>query len=315
MLGTWNSLILVDADSNPGLKGKDLDSAASSAFSLMQRYEEELSKFDPDSEVSLMNSLAASQRVGVSSTLWELLILSKKFWEVSRGTFDPSIAPLMQAWGFDSGHPRVPTESELQSLRAICGFENVSLFEEDSTVSFKKVGVSIDLGAIGKGWIVDRVVEHLQELGVHSGALISGRSTIVCWGQAPQERSWRIGVANPFEPDEPLVELEIESGAISSTAVYEKQFEYDGKTYGHVIDPRTSQPIDSCLAVTVWTPKAVEGDAASTALFVLGRTNGEEVLPDFGRVSALVVEEDSSSWGGLKSTELYSGDPGWNLIR
>ena len=110
----------------------------------------------------------------------------------------------MEAWGFDTGQPRIPSDSELRSLSANGGFQNILLFEEDRSVFFKKAGVSIDLGAIGKGWIVDRVVERLQDLGVHSGAIISGRSTIVCWGKAPEQRPWTIGIANPYQPDEPL---------------------------------------------------------------------------------------------------------------
>ena len=95
------------------------------------------------------------------------------------------------------------------------------------------------------------------------------------------------------------MELEVAPGAISTSAAYEKKLRIDGEDVGHVFDPRTGRPVRGALAVTVWTPRALQGDAASTALYVLGRTEGEEVLPDFGRVTALFGEEDSSSWGGL----------------
>lgn len=311
LFGTWNSLLLVEGGGDETRDPAHLDRAAADAFALMERHQEELSRFEPESEVSLLNALAGSGRVGVSETLWTLLQMSRRFREISRGAFDPTMAPLMRAWGFDGGQGRVPSPRELEELGRQCGLDKIELHEEDHTVSFRHPGVAIDLGAIGKGWIVDRAVERLRDHGVGSGALISGRSTIVVWGEAPDGDSWRIGVASPLDPDETLLRYRVQEGAISTSAAYENRFEADGKTYGHVFDPRTRRPVQSCLGATVWTPRAVDGDVASTTIFVLGSSEAREVLPDFGRISAVVVEEDTASWGGLKWSELSSGEPGW----
>ena len=128
--------------------------------------------------------------------------------------------------------------------------------------------------------------------------------------------AWRVGVAHPMEPDEVLFELEVSEGAISTSAAYEKRFEFEGKHYGHVLDPRTGKPVGRSLGVTIWTERALEGDVASTALFVLGPEEGPGVLEKFAPTSALFLQQDSSAWGGLRSELLHfpTDSPGFRLL-
>lgn len=312
LMGTWNTLLLVHRPGQ-GLGRTELDAAAAGALQLMTRLEEELSRFQPESEVSLMNALAAAEPVHVSENLYELLRLSRRFWEITGGAFDPTVGPLMAAWGFDGREGRVPPEAEIQALLRVCGMNRVWLDDRARTVRFERAGVSVDLGAIGKGFVIDRAVRHLRSAGVDSGALISGRSTIVVWGAPPAEERWEVAVANPLDPDDVLLEIAPAAGAISSSAAYERRLRIEGRDYGHVLDPRIGRPVDTCLGTTAWTPDALVGDVVSTALFVLGPDAGRAVLPEFGRVTALVLVEDSSAWGGLGQTLLTSGEPGFRL--
>lgn len=317
LMATTNVLLLVERPGGPSRE--ELDAVAVLVFDLMHELEAELTKFEPESDIALVNQLASRGPVAVSDRVFEVLRESRRFFELTRGAFDPTVGPLMAAWGFDRGRPAVPDEAEIDRLLAHCGMEHVILDEERGTVRFDRPGLAVDLGAIGKGYIVDRAVELARERGIAGGALVSGRSTIVVWGDAPDGGRWRVGVANPRSPDEALLELEVREGAISASAAYENRFEQDGRQYGHVLDPRSGRPVaSSTLGVTVWTPSSLAGDVASTALFVLGREEGSEVLDGLAPISALFTEEDSGAWGGIGTRAVHageSGEPGFEVVR
>ncbi len=325
LLGTRNAILLVDDTGTSDARGpgdargtsesaETLDRAAAAAFELMIGLEERLSKFQPDSEVGHLNALAADEPVSVSDVLFELLLESKRYWELSGGAFDPAVGALMRAWGFDDHNGRVPPEAEIRDLLRVSGMDKVQLDVETQSVRFSRPGVSVDLGAIGKGYIVDRAVDRLKELGVRSGALVSGRSTIVVWGRPPGEERWQLGIVNPRDPDEVLLEVAVSEGAVSTSAAYERKFTSDGTEYGHVLDPRTGRPVKNCLGVTAWSPRATPGDVVSTTLFVLGADRGAELLAGFSPCTVTVVEEDSSSWGGLKWRTFSEGEPGLEVL-
>lgn len=289
-MATWNIILLVERPNGP--PPALLDRAAAGAFELVTELEEELSKFIPESEVGLLNALAATEPVVVSERVFELLEVSKRYHETTRGAFDPTIAPLMAIWGFDSGEGRVPSDDELSGVLQQCGIDHVQLDGDRGAVRFDRAGVGVDLGAIGKGFIVDRAVEHIKALGVDDGALVSGRSTVTVWGQSPRNEPWLVGVADPRSPNDSVVELRVADGSISTSAAYEKRFKIAGVDYGHVLDPRTGRPVSRCRGVSVWTPTALRGDVASTALFVLGRIEGEEILDDFAPIAAFFLEDE-----------------------
>ena len=313
LLGTLNVILLVEEPGGPS--GEQLDRLAARAFTLMSGLEEELSKFEPESEVSLLNYLGAERSVTVAPELFSLLSLSRDYWRKTRGAFDPALAGLSAAWGFDDGCGRVPSDREIALLLEAGGMDGVILDEKSQSVSFSRPGVAVDLGGIAKGFIVDRAVASLREGGARAGAFLSGRSTLVFWGQAPDEEHWRVGVADPRDPDRMRLELQVREGVVSSSSASERRFEVEGREYGHVLDPRTGRPVSHRgLGVTVWTPDALVGDVASTSLFVLGRDEGEEILDAFSPISVVFLEEDSLTTGGVTHTIHTRGDPGFVVV-
>jgi len=178
----------------------------------------------------------------------------------------------------------------------------VVLNEENYTVSFTRPGVMIDLGAIGKGYAIEKSVEILRDVGVESALIHGGTSTVHALGSPPDAPSWKVAVAGSREEAEggeayaelslPVVELKDE--AMSVSAVWGKFFKQAGKTLGHVIDPRTGEPVSSAMMSVVVLPSATDTDALSTGLLVMGSA-GLAVLarlrPD---ARALVVTESES---------------------
>jgi thiamine biosynthesis lipoprotein len=310
-MGTWNVLLL------GGAEPRCLRQAAQEAFDALGRLEQSLSKFLPTSEVSLVNALAAGRPVPVGRDLFHLLSRAKEAWEITGGAFDPTVGALMAAWGLVDLEGRVPPKVEIEALLKTRGMHHVILDAPSSTVSFDGPGVSLDLGGMGKGHALDVLAGVLQARGIPVGAMISGRSSTFTWGTAAGEDRWRFEVVDPRDPGETLRVLRMEPGAVSTSGAYERFFRRRGKTYGHVLDPRTGLPAKGVLGVTVWTRAALLGDVLSTVLFVLGREGcrpggpAERLVqawsPAEARASILLAEEDPSAWGGLRTEEFHLG--------
>ncbi|MEM7233672.1 MAG: FAD:protein FMN transferase [Planctomycetota bacterium] len=321
-LGTENVLLL-----DPSDLGSGLASEVQATFDLVEQLEAKLSKFRSESEVSLANRLAARQAVYVGDEVVELVDAAREAWELTGGAFDPTTAKLSDLWGFTSGQGRVPSDEEIAVARTASGMDRIEIDRDEGTVRFRAEGVSLDFGGIGKGYIVDRLVEQLQESGVRSGAVLSGRSTIVVWGSPPVGERWRVLVAHPEEAEESLATIELEAGALSSSGASERFFQIGTETYGHIIDPRSGRPAKSSLSATVWSPDALSGDILSTSLFVLGASALGEggCLRQFvtrwsgfegrdPRATFLVSERDSGSWGGLSKSVVSVGEPGFREL-
>jgi len=312
-LGTWNVLLLADLDPD---RPSRTDGAAEAGWALLDRLEDELSRFRPESDVCLLNALGAAQGVPIGRALFDVLSMAKDAWTRTDGAFDPTVGPLMDAWGFPRGPARVPPAQEIAALLERRGMGGVILDERTRTARFDRPGVALDLGAIGKGYAADRVAARLREKGVGAGAVLSGRSTIVVWGPAPGGGPWRVDLLHPGDPSAALRTLLVESGSVSTSAGTEERFILDGVEYGHILDPRTGLPVQSRVrSVTVWTETAVRGDILSTALFVLGKGAAPALVAAEGRASALIVEEDPSAWGGLQVDVVEAGDPALRVLK
>jgi thiamine biosynthesis lipoprotein len=186
---------------------------------------------------------------------------------------------------------------------------HVLLDAEHGTVRFDREGVMLDLGAIGKGYAVERAVEILRDMEITRALLHGGTSTVYALGAPPEEEAWRIAVQRPFVPEEGdyLTQIALRDGALSVSAPHNKWFEANGRRYGHVIDPRSGYPASRHLLAALITESATESDALSTALL----TRGESFLPALAAfrpdARALIAVETEA--GGLRIATLrWPGD-------
>jgi thiamine biosynthesis lipoprotein len=178
-----------------------------------------------------------------------------------------------------TGHAPDPTQ--LEQARKCIGMSLVQFDEERQTVRFAREGVMIDLGAIGKGFAIDRAANLLREDGAESALIHGGTSTVYAIGKPMDGDTWKVAVANalgtPHADSAKLPTITLRDEALSVSAVWGRSFEKDGKMLGHVIDPRTGEPCQTAQLATVVTKSATDSDALSTALLILG-ANGEQVL-------------------------------------
>jgi thiamine biosynthesis lipoprotein len=245
----------------------------------VERLENQLSLYRGESEIAHVNARAAFEPVKVTPPVFALLERARQLNQQTGGAFDITIGPLVHCWGFMGGTGRMPEPHEVEEARARTGMHLLELNAENYTVRFRKEGVIIDLGAIGKGYAVDSVIELLRDTGITSGIVHGGTSTVYGLGKPPDADAWRVAIEHPsHEPGAaPLAKVELRDEALSVSAVWGRSFEAKGKAFGHVIDPRTGQPTEAARLAAVVLPLATETDALSTALLTLG-TSGEPLI-------------------------------------
>jgi thiamine biosynthesis lipoprotein len=251
-----------------------LRAAGEEALGEIERIEDLLSLYRNTSEIAHINARAARESVRVSPPVFRLLEHARQLSEETGGAFDITIAPLVRCWGFMGGTGEMPTSEALEEARGRVGMHQVQLNASDFTVRFAREGVMLDLGAIGKGYAVERAIEILREDGVTSAILHGGTSTVCAIGSPPDAEAWKVAIERPSaddgSPPSLLAVVPLKDEALSVSAVWGRSFQSADKTYGHVIDPRTGQPTGAALLSAVTLPSATETDALSTALLTLG---------------------------------------------
>jgi thiamine biosynthesis lipoprotein len=273
-----------------------LRAAAEEALNEVARIEEQLSLFRPASEIARLNALAAREPVRVSPEVFALLAHARKLWQATGGAFDITLAPLLRCWGLlGRSDGRVPTDAELSESRAACGMNLVELDATRRTVRFTRPGVMLDLGALGKGYAVDKAVELLREAGVESALLHGGTSTVYALGSPPEAMAWKVAIPSPEGPDQPPVAmLELCDESLSISAVAGKCFTAGGRVFGHVLDPRSGRPADRARLAALLLSSAAETDALSTALLVLGPEGFSTIQAFRPALRGLVVAADGT---------------------
>jgi thiamine biosynthesis lipoprotein len=274
------------------LEGDDevwLRAAGEEALAEIDRLEAQLSIFRPESDVSRINSRAAHEAVRVEPRLFSLLQTAECIYTRTGGAFDPTVAPLMRAWGFYRGSGRMAAPDDLTEARSVTGMNLVSLDRKSCTVSFERPGVMIDFGGIGKGYAVDEAIAILKEMGVERALLHGGTSTVFGFGVPP----WKVAIPYPGTGedtvrDDVLAVADLDDEALSVSAVWGKSFMSEGTTYGHVLDPRSGKPVHGAVLAACVLPSATESDAVSTALLVVGR-DVQHLASEFGSMRLLLL--------------------------
>jgi thiamine biosynthesis lipoprotein len=272
-----------------------LRAAGEEALAQIEQLEAQLSLFRASSEVAHLNARAARGPVRVTPGLFALLQQAQKLCEESGGAFDITVAPLVRCWGFMGGDGRLPPPHEVAEARAKVGMRLVQLNRADFTVRFAREGVMLDLGAIGKGYAIERAAEVLREARVTSALIHGGTSTVQALGPPPGEAFWKIAIETPSTAPAAsptlLATVPLKEEAMSVSGVRESSFQAAGRTYGHIIDPRTGEPAIGTVLAAVVLPSATETDALSTALLTVGAAGHDAIARLRPGMRSLVVSE------------------------
>ncbi len=280
-----------------GLKDAPAEQAALDAFHEMYRIESVMSNWRDSSEVSRLNHESRGRPLAVSPELFSIVDSSFYYSGKTFGAFDVTVRPLVVLWGFEGGSARtIPSDEEIARARALVGYAQVALDKAASTITLPP-GMEIDLAGIAKGYAVDRAIAVLRKHGV-SNAFVNIGGNIFAMGSAPGKSGWPIGIRDPRGGAETVGTLTLRDQAVATSGNYENFVEIEGKRFGHLMDPRTGQPVSAILSVTVVAPTGLESDALSTGLFVLGPDDAKAAVASLPGVRALfaVPHDDEISY-------------------
>ena len=264
-----------------------------------------MSFFKPDSDISEINRHAADAAVEVEPRLFALLQAAMQLGRDSGGAYDLTATPLWEAWGFARRSGAIPSPEQLAEARTLVGGQWVELDEARKTIRFLRRGVRLNLGSIGKGYAVDRAVEHLLAAGVSDFLVHGGYSSVAARGSAVRQpfqadrpcqagkpdvlrQPWTIGVKDPLRDQRRLGQVELNDRALGTSGAQFQSFRHRGRRYGHILDPRTGWPAEGVLSVTVLAPTAAEADALSTAFYVMGPEAAMDYCRNQPSIAALV---------------------------
>jgi thiamine biosynthesis lipoprotein len=250
-----------------------------------------LSVYRHRSEVSRLNALAATAPLRVESRLFRLLQQSVQLYVATEGAFDITAGPLIKAWGFYHREGRLPTEEALQEALQRVGAQSLQLDADHETVFYSRPGLEINLGAIGKGYALDRCAELLRTAEIDNFMVHGGHSTILAFGKRQRGESrhgWNVALRHPLRPDRHLAEVLLRNRALATSGSGTQHFYAQGRRYGHILDPRTGQPAAHVVSATVLARNAAEADALSTAFYVMGLEKSRDYCDHHPEVAALL---------------------------
>jgi thiamine biosynthesis lipoprotein len=245
----------------------------------LERIDRLLSNYRAGSTLEEFNGTRGVERVELPSELVALLDLASRVHAASDGCFDPTVRPLVRAWGFDGETPAVPSPDVVEAARGVVGLDKLEVLDA-SHVRKKVAGLEIDMSSIGQGYTAGLLADLLEELG-STAYLAEIGGEIVARGAKPDGTSWRVGLEDPV--DEALAGPTLrmppeERTAVVTSGSYRHYLDADGRRFGHIIDPRTGRPVEhSLLSVTVVGPDAATAAAWGTALLCLGPIDGRLV--------------------------------------
>ena len=237
------------------------------AIGLCGEYEKLLSRTLQGSDIWNVNH-AKGEAVYVSDDTVRVLELALEVCESSGGALDITIAPAVDLWDFKSGEAVIPAKDDIAAAMEQVDYTKVIL--DGNTVRVPE-GMQIDLGAVAKGYIADRVAQFLSDKGVESAALNFG-GNVIAMGSKPDGSGWNIGIQDPEAPTgDSAAVLSVQGLSVVTSGVYQRGFDLNGVRYHHILDSETGYPVQNGVAsVTIISSESALGDALSTACFAMG---------------------------------------------
>jgi thiamine biosynthesis lipoprotein len=254
--------------------------AAVAAFDEVDRLERELSRFLENSDVTRINNLPADQPLQLGLDTFECLKIAERVYAETNGAFDVTIGTLLKCWRNDDGSPRKPSPKEIDIARMHTGTNLIQLNEAEHTVRLSAGGVQIDLGGIGKGYAVDRVAELLREWSINVALISGGYSSVLALNAPPGKKGWPLTLTNPAGRKEILARPFLQNAALSGSGVQKG---------GHIIDPRTAEPVEGRRAAWSSASGAATADALSTAFMIMDLDEIEKYCSSHPETLAMII--------------------------
>lgn len=271
-----------------------------------------MSTYEPDSVITQFNNSTTTEWYPVLDEFCLAVENSLKISKLTNGSFDITVGPLVNLWGFGPGNIVVeaPADDEITMLLDSVGFEYLRTDCAAPAIKKELARLELDMSAFGKGYAVDRIADYLEELGFED-YLVDIGGELRLRGRNAKGEKWAIGIEVPLPNQRrPYTVIRLSDTAVATSGDYRNYFEVEGRRYSHTIDTRTGKPVTHSLAsVTVLDDKSYRADALATALLVLGPDAGMQLAIQEGmaalfllRTEAGIEERSTPAFDEMRST-------------
>jgi thiamine biosynthesis lipoprotein len=288
VMGSVFQITIVDKDT------ASVQENSNKVIAEMDRIENLISEWRPETQISQVNKFAGIQAVKVDKEVFELTKKGIYFSEMTDGAFDISIVAMDKIWTFDNTMEKLPSRKSIKKAIAKVNYRNILLDSINSTIYLSEKGMKIGFGSIGKGYAADKGRELMQSLGVKAG-IINAAGDISTWGTQSDGGPWKIGVNNPFQTGETMAVLEFSTNkAVTTSGNYEKYTEIKGKRYSHIINPKTGFPSTGITSVTIIGENAEMCNGFSTSIMVLGLKKGLKLIKKYPEYQYIILTNEGN---------------------
>ncbi|NND67664.1 MAG: FAD:protein FMN transferase [Halioglobus sp.] len=260
--------------------------AMAAVFAEFNRLDLMMNPWNPSSELSRINREAATGPVTTTGEILEVVARAAHYSRLTGGAFDISFASVAQHYDYREGEQ--PSQQERASGRANIDYRAIVLDEDAGTISFGLPGLQIDLGGIAKGYAVDRGIALLSGAGIEAGVVSAGGDSRILGDRGDRPRT--VGIRHPRKEGEFAVLIPLADTAISTSGDYERFFITDGVRHHHILDPTTGDSARKVQSASILAPRAIDSDALSTAVFVLGVREGLALVNSLPGVDAIIID-------------------------
>jgi len=264
----------------------EADRAISCAFAEVYKIEHLMSCTEEGSEVTRLNKNGSLPNA--SSDLQHVVTKSVGYSELTGGSFDITVLPVINLWTerMRAGSP--PTDDEINETLELVNYKNITI--RNGSISFSQGSMGITLGGIAKGYAIDRAIEVLKEHQIEH-ALVNAGGDIRAMGSKTEDEPWNIALRNPKNRTEYITVLNLRNMSVATSGNYERYFSEEARA-SHIIDPKTGYATDELLSATIIAENATDADALATAVFVLGEVDGMELVERLDGIEGLIITPD-----------------------
>lgn len=273
----------------------DANTIISESVKIMKKWNQKLNRYNKKSAIYKINN-QGEDGVKVSYEMIKLFNDLKRYSKLTDGNFDPTIAPLIDIWGFGESENKIPAKNDIKSALQLVDYNDIKIDESKNKIYLAPES-KIDLGAVAKGFIIDKVYDHLKKNDIDNFFINAGGNIRVSGMNTIKNRNWTIGIRKPRANNQVYKDyvLTISKGAIATSGDYERYFIKNKQRYSHLINPKTGYPARELQSVTVYTSDAMSADILSTALFIMGWDKAKEKIKNSEDIAGLLIK-DGEIW-------------------
>ncbi len=276
-----------------GASDKMSHEAIDKSFQELRRLDTLMSRYLKASPLNKINRLAGQHWVKVDQELYNVIKASISYSQLTNGAFDITIAPLIDLWKASQNANHVPKSVNISKVLKSVHYKYIKIHSTLPMISLAHKGMSIDLGAIGKGYAISKILTLLKDYSFKSIKINFGGQVYLS-GTSNHSDHWKVGIRNPVSQNDILMWVHAKNKSVSTSGGYEKYVTIGGKQYSHILNPKTGYPISHILSATVISKNPVMADALSTAFSVMPVKDSLRLTQRLKDVEVILIAKDKT---------------------